>query len=131
MGQSDSFAETCRRICAEQGWELLPTGIHIRWPDGRQQLVDLSFFEAEGVEMVRLSTTIGAAEALSNQRLRAALEINATLAHGAFAVADRHLIMTDTLLLRDARPEELESALRHLARTADNYESALYGTDDF
>lgn len=129
MSVQEAFGRICQRVCESQGWELLPTGVHVRWPDGRHQLVALEFFEFENEELVRLYTTIGDATALAAERLALALKINARLAHGALAVKDDRLIMTDTLMLRDADPGEIEASLDYLAKTADYYEKTLFGTD--
>ena len=130
-----AFAELCRQVCASQGWELLPTGVLVHLDEGRHQLVRLELFESERVEgmghtpLVRLSTTVGAVEKLSRERLLLALEANATLEHGALAVETGQLCMTDTLLVETADAEELEAAIDYLARQADEFEHAIFGTD--
>jgi hypothetical protein len=129
MATKEAFARICERVCEEQGWTLLPTGVQILWPDGRQQVVSLEFFELDGSGLVRLFTGIGPASALAAERLSLALQVNARLAHGALAVRDDLLIMTDTLLLTAADPGELRASLRYLAETADYYEKIFFGTD--
>lgn len=130
MTTHEAFSSTCRRVCEEQGWELLPSGIHVAWPDGRHQVVALEVFEHEQEDLVRLSTTIGGTQSLTPVRLTIALRINAELAHGAFAVKDDELIMVETLLLEDAGSTELGASIRYLAETADYYEKTLFRTDE-
>ena len=130
MSDRETFGSICERVCDEQGWELLPTGVRIVAPDGRQQVVSLEFFEFEGSDLVRLYSTIGNTSVLAPERLALALRVNARLAHGALAVRDGDLIITDTLLLADADPGELSASLRYLAQTADYYEKIFFGTDE-
>ena len=81
-------------------------------------------------ELVRFFTTIGDATELSDVRLRLALRLNTEMAHGAIGVRDDHLVMTDTLLLKDADADEIAASVSYLAETADYYEKQLYGTDE-
>lgn len=130
MTTQDTFGSLCRRICEQQGWELKPDGVQVRFADGRHQVVSLEFFEHEEEELVRIFTTIGRTDSLTAERLSLALSINARLAHGALAVKNDALIMTDTLMLKDAGSAEIEASLAYLAKTADYYEKMLFGTDE-
>ena len=130
MSRQHAFADLCREVCESQNWELLPTGIVVRWGDGRHQLVSLEFFESGREALVRLSTTIGDAALLHRDRLVLALETNAALAHGALAIQGGQLCMTDTLMLEASGAEEIEAAIDYLARQADEYERSIFGTDD-
>lgn len=125
-----AFAERCRKVCASHDWELLPTGILVRWGDGRRQLVRLEIFDSEGETLVRLSTTIGDPGRLGRDRLVLALETNARLAHGALAIQSGQLCLTDTLMLDNTDAEELEATIDYLSRRADEYERTLFGTDE-
>ena len=49
MANQQNFAQTLERACRERGWELLPIGIWVSWPNGRRQLIELGFFEHVGV----------------------------------------------------------------------------------
>ena len=131
MVTKEAFADICRRVCDEHGWDLLPNGVHVKWAGGRHQVVELEIFEHEQAELVRLFTTIGAIENMTPVRLTIALRINAELAHGAFAVKNDHLVMVETLMLDDADPGETEAAIRYLAETADYYEKAIFETDEY
>ena len=131
MVTKEAFADICRRVCDEQGWELLPAGVRVRCADGRHQLVELEVFQHEHRDLVRLFTTIGAVDSMTPVRLTIALRINAELAHGAFAVKNDHLVMVETLLLDDADPGEIEAGIRYLAETADYYEKAIFETDEY
>lgn len=124
------FADRCREVCASHDWELLPTGILVRWGDGRRQLVRLDIFESERETLVRLSTTIGDVGQLDRDRLVLALETNASLAHGALAIQSGQLCMTDTLMLEASTTEEIEASIDYLSRHADEYERSLFGTDE-
>jgi hypothetical protein len=124
------FADRCREVCASHDWELLPTGILVRWGDGRRQLVRVDIFESERETLVRLSTTIGDVGRLDRDRLVVALETNAALAHGALAIQSGQLCMTDTLMLDASTAEEIEASIDYLSRHADEYERSLFGTDE-
>lgn len=130
MATKEAFGRLCERVCRDEGWNLLPTGVQIFGPDGRQQVVFLEFFEFENSDLVRLYSIIGSTAALAAERLALALRVNARLAHGALAVRDDELVVTDTLLLADADPGEVSAALRYLAETADYYEKIFFGTDE-
>jgi len=126
----EAFPDICRRVCAERGWKLNPSGVHVPLAGARHQVVALELFDYEDEELVRLSSTIGEATKLTPVRLTIALRINAELAHGAFAVKDDHLMIVDTLMLEDADPAEFEASIRYLAQTADYYERVIFETDD-
>lgn len=130
MSSQHAFAEHCRRVCESQNWELLPTGIVVRFGDGRHQLVGLEFFEYQREALARLSSTIGAAAALSRAQLVLSLEMNARLPHGAFSIQGGNLCMTDTLMIETSGPAEIEAAVDYLARTADEHERLLFGSDE-
>ncbi len=130
MAPQEAFADLCRQACADQDWELLPTGIVVRWGDGRHQLIKLEFFEFRREELVRLSTTIGRVAALSREQLVSALRTNADLAHGALAIRHDDLCMIDTLMLATSGAAEIEAAISYLASAADDYERTLFGTDE-
>jgi hypothetical protein len=130
MATREAFAQICQRVCAQQGWKLLPSGVQVSFGDGRKQVVSLEFFEFEHEELVRLYTTIGRVRDMDARRLTTALRVNASLAHGALAVKDDDLAMVDTLMLDDADPGEIEASIGYLARTADYYEKTIFGTDE-
>ena len=130
LATRDAFGQICQRVCEQQGWDLLPSGVRVPCESGRYQLVSLEYFEFEKQELVRLHTTIGQTRALGEERMVLALQINARLAHGALALRDGELVMIDTLMLKDADPAEVEASLSYLALTADYYEKMLFGTDD-
>ena len=131
MADQQHFAQTLERVCRDRGWNLLPAGVHVSLPNDRGQLIEIEFFEFKTEELVRLFTTIGEVNGMSAVRLTVALRINAELAHGALAVHEDHLVMTDTLMLRDADPSEIEASIGYLAETADYYEKTLFETDRY
>ena len=130
MSATEAFSAVCRNVCEARGWDLLPSGVQVTWPDGRHQVVSLEIFQHADEDHVRFFTTIGATSDLTPVRLTIALRINAELAHGAFAVRDDELIMVDTHLLDRADAKVTETAIRCLAETADYYEKAIYETDE-
>ncbi len=131
MATQEHFAQILERVCRDQAWQLLPTGVQVSWPNGRRQLIELNFFQFEREELVRLSSTIGDVDSMSAVRLTVALRINAELAHGCLAVHENDLIMTDTLMLRDADSAEIEASIGYLAETADYYERTIFETDQY
>ena len=131
MVTQQRFAEILERVCQVRGWELLHSGVRVSWADGRQQLIELEFFPFKEEELVRLYTTIGSIEKLSAIRLTIALRINVELAHGCLAVKNDQLVMTDTLMLRDADYGEIEASIKYLAETADHYEKSIFETDQY
>jgi hypothetical protein len=126
---SNHFRATFEKVCQEQGWKLQGNGVHVPLPDDRGQVVEVETFEYEDEVLVRLTTVIGSATNLSEVRIQAAMELNARLPHGAFAVRQGELVMTETLLLEDTDPSELEASMRYLAVTADRYEEQLFDTN--
>jgi hypothetical protein len=131
LASQEHFAQILKRACRDQGWDLLPSGVLVSWPNGRRQLIELKFFQFQREELVRLYTTIGDVDSMSAVRLMVALRINAELAHGSLAVHENDLVMTDTLMLRDAGPAEIEASIGYLAETADHYEQTIFGTDQY
>jgi hypothetical protein len=125
------FAQRLERVCQERGWMLLPSGAQVTLAAGRHQLVELEYFQSGRDDLVRLYTTIGSAEDLGTVRLAAALRINAELDHGCLAVKNEDLIMTDTLMLRDADLDEIDASISFLAETADYYEKTIFETDQY
>jgi hypothetical protein len=127
----EHFAENLERVCRDSSWDLLPTGVLVRFPNDRSHLVEIEFFQFKREELVRLFTTIGKVEGMSAVRLTIALRINTELAHGCLAVHENHLVMTDTLMLRDADSAEIEASIGYLAETADYYEKTIFQTDQY
>lgn len=124
------FAETCRVVCEEQGWELLPTGVLVRFDDGRRQLVSIELFEFEDESLVRLSSIIGPSDGMSHEELVTALHSNADLAHGALAIRDAEFMLVETLTIEGLGRSALTSAIEFLAQSADETERVIHRTDD-
>ncbi len=131
MANQDHFAQSLKSVCRDRGWDLLPAGVYVRLPNDRGQLVEIEFFEFKQEELVRLFTTIGEVESMNAVRLTIALRINTELAHGCLAVHEDHLVMTDTLMLRDTDSAEIEASIAYLAETADYYEKTIFETDQY
>ncbi len=117
-------------VCASHGWMRRGSEIDMSLDDGRSQRVTVETFVDDDHEVIRITTGVGEAAALSETRMRAALRVNNGLAHGALAIRDDRLVLTDTLLARDATPAQVERSLRFVATTADRYEKTLFGTDE-
>ena len=45
MASQEHFAQILQRVCRDRGWDLLPSGVQVSWPNGRRQLVELKFIE--------------------------------------------------------------------------------------
>jgi hypothetical protein len=127
----EGFPQILRQVCQERSWELVPSGVHLTMPGNRQQLVELEFFQFKDEDLVRFHTTIGDFEKLNLVQMKVALSINVNLAHGCLAVKDNQLVMTDTLMLKDANFGEIEASIAYLAETADYYEKTIFGTDQY
>ena len=131
MAGQEHFAQIPERVCRDRDWNLLPTGVHVSLPNNRHQLIEIEFFQFKREELVRLFSTIGEVDGMNAVRLTVALRINAELAHGCLAVHEDHLVMTDTLMLRDADSAEIEASIGYLAETADYYEKTIFETDRY
>jgi hypothetical protein len=129
MASRESFAETLRSVCSECGWELLPSGVNVKHADGRHQVIYFEIFDFGEREVVRLISMIGDAKGLSRAQMEQALRANMSLAHGALALKDDELCMTETLSLEESDAGEIESAVAFIAELADTYEKLLFGTD--
>jgi len=123
------FADRCREVCETHGWELLPTGVVVRFGDGRKQLVSVELFEFEQKELVRLASAIGPADRLTRDELETALRSNSEIAHGALAIRDGELVLVDTLLAEGLEAAALAAAIEFLATTADDQERISFGHD--
>jgi len=131
LANQEHFAQILKRVCRDRGWSLLPTGVHVNLPNDRGQLIEIEFFQFKDEELVRLFTTIGDVDGMSAVRLTVALRLNTELAHGCLAVHEDHLVMTDTLMLRDADAAEIEASIGYLAENADYYEKTIFETDQY
>lgn len=121
----DVFKVACRHY----GWSCEGNAVLVATGDARQQRVSVEVFSEGDEAFARIFTAIGDVERLSDLQVRSALSLNARLPHGALAIRDEQLVMTDTLRLRGADPDEVSRSLVFLAETADRYEKALFSTD--
>ena len=126
----ETFARIAERVCRENGFALEPGGARVALRESRTQLVAMEQFEYEDRERVRLWTRIGPEADIGHVRMEAALRVNARLPHGALGLRDESLILCHTLAVDEVGADELESALRFLAETADEYERTIFGTDE-
>lgn len=98
-------------------------------PGGRSQEVRAYEFTEDGRSYVRFYTPIGKEGDLPRSILVTAMELNASLAHGAFALYEGRVALVDTLDLAYANSEEGARILGYLGRMADTFEKMAYGLD--
>jgi hypothetical protein len=124
-----SAPDIFRQACEKNGWACDGNSAKVDLGGGRAQTIFVDAFVHEGEQMARAYSVIGKSGELSETRTKAALSINFNLAHGALAIREEKLVMTDTFVLEDADIGEVEASLRFLGATADKYEKVLFGTD--
>ena len=129
MATQETFGQILRTVCAQRGWELLPSGVNVTHANGRHQIVSFEHFEFEEQHLIRLNSMIGVSNEMRREQMEQALRANISLAHGALALDGDDLCLTDTLSLEDSDPGEIESVVAYLAEMADYYEQVLFGTD--
>lgn len=103
--------------------------LEVHLEGGRNQEIRLYEFEDGGRQMVRFLTTIGSAEGFSAQKLRSALELNASLLYGALAIFEGNVVLTESAPLNRTDGAEVSDAVRYMTRIADSYERMLFGLD--
>lgn len=121
--------EIFEKVCAAKGWVWHDDRVDIELSEGRRQFVQVESFEHEGEAMIRLWSSIGEADLLSEARLRAALGLNYAAAFGSLAVREDDLVMVDTFLIRNASTDEIAASILYLAATADRFENLLFQRD--
>lgn len=125
-----AIPEVFQKVCSRNGWSCEGNQAEIALEGGRKQKVFLETFVHESDQMARAFTKIGDIGAESGPRMESALSLNFSLPHGALAIHDGQLVMTDTFLIKDADEDEVEASIRFLATTGDRYEKLIYGTDE-
>ena len=116
-------------ICRQASWSFHDERAQV--PIGeRTQDVYVETFEEGGEEFARLVSRIGPASALNDQRLTAALRLNANMRFGALAIVGDDLSVVDTFLIREADLDEVRESMAYIAKTADRYENALFSADE-
>ena len=125
-----AIPEVFQKVCDRSGWSLEGNEVQIAVDGGRQQTIRVETFDHEGGEMARAYTVVGSAEVLTPTRLESALRLNFGVPHGALAMHEGHLVMTDTFLVKDADHDEVKASILFIARAADRYEKLIYGTDE-
>ncbi len=118
-----------QEVFKKKGWSCAEDRVEIPLAEGRAQTVHVAAFEHEGHEMVRVYSAIGESDDLGQTRLVSALRLNFNMPHGALAINEDQLVVTDTFLLKDADADEIEASVSYLAETADRYEKFIYRTD--
>ncbi|GEM_PF-1478390 len=105
------------------------TVLTLSTPGGRRQVVRANPFEEDGRSYLRFYTPIGKTADLPKQILKTAMELNASLTHGAFALFEGQVVLADTMELQGANPEEGARILGYLGRMADSFEKMVSGVD--
>ena len=125
------FTSTLEAICADAGWRYDPAlgEVEVDLADGRKQSVMVSETTLDDGPYLRLVSVIGPSEALDRQRSQAALRLNASLCHGAFAIVGDDLAVLDLIPAIGDVTERLWASLAYVAKTADRYEQVVFGTD--
>ena len=129
--QFDQIRDLCEVISAERGWEALPNGVRVSLPGGRHQLVSIECFEDRDREFVRFVSRIGGSDVLDEDRLMAALRVNAGLACGHLAIMQDVLVLVCIFAVDEVSREQLQNSIGEIAQTADSYEKALFAADAY
>jgi hypothetical protein len=130
-----NFDDFFRLLGQKRGWRFQPGEeegtliFTLSMRSGRKQEVHLRRYEHDGHAMVRFTSVIGPAMALTGERPAVALRLNSELPFGCLAIEGEHLVVTDTFLLDEVNLEEVLLSLNYLAQQADRYERMLFGTD--
>lgn len=128
--------ELAVKACEANGWTIEGDRLRLELDDGRHQMIYVESYEREGRSFLRLYSPFGRAEGLEERRLRAALRFNWTLREVAVAIAclsddGEHVVLRSELPLEGADAQVLEQAIWGLAKTADDYEKFVFGTDEY
>lgn len=115
--------------CSNAGWHREGNAAVVPLAGGRHQRVSVTLVADDVGDFVRIASRIGEAAVLNDVRMAAALRLNARLRRGAIAVLDEDVALVETAAA-DVGADELQAIVAQLARTADQYESALFGRDE-
>ncbi|NUN48803.1 MAG: hypothetical protein HUU15_08260 [Candidatus Brocadiae bacterium] len=96
---------------------------------GRHQILSLAMENVDGQMIGRMRTRVCPASKLTGQRPLMALKLNLSMKTGAFAVDGEDLIIKHSFMPAHTSPQELLNSLLYVARTADQHEKSLTGTD--
>ncbi|KIG12153.1 hypothetical protein DB30_01836 [Enhygromyxa salina] len=126
----ETIIQTLQNICQAAGWSYSEGRVSIPLDGARSQKIALDSFDEDGETYVRFYSVIGPVKSLNNNRLTAALRLNARMRFGALAIHDDKLAVVDTFLIREADASEVQQSLAYMAMTADRYEQAIFHTDE-
>ncbi len=124
-----ALPDVFQKVCDKNGWSCQGQEAEIALEGGRKQKVFVETFRHEDDDMARAYTIVGSSDVLTQTRLQSALSINFGLPHGALAIHQGQLVMTDTFLIKDADEDEVEASMHFISKTADRYEKLIYHTD--
>jgi hypothetical protein len=124
------------QTCESKNWKVDGSRITVPLESDRHQVIHVGEYEADGMQFVRVYSLLGPVADVDERRLRAALRLNWTLPYGAVGVASldgdegEQLVLVESALASNLSPERVETVIHSLAKTADNYEKFVFGTDD-
>ena len=113
------------QLSAERGWEADGRFVTVGVAGGRTKTVRCEEIDEGDGKMLRISTIVGDAAQLSASRMNAALVLNWRIRHGALAIHDGMVVMTDFITNRKATDEMIAEVIQYLAMTADTYAAHL------
>ncbi len=122
--------ERLQQLSAAQGWDVDGRFITVAVAGGRTQTVRCEELDEGDGRMIRVSTIVGDAAAMSGMRLRAALGLNWRIRYGALAIHEKMLVMTHFFTEPKISDTMLSEVIQYLAMTADTYEGHLFGPDE-
>lgn len=115
---------------AQHGWRIDGDSLVVPTTPGRNQKVAVTLTERDGGEFVRLLSRIGEANILNETRQLSALRLNANQPIGAMAIDGDDVVVTDSVPLRYMVAGLLGELVAGIAARADQFEKALFGTDE-
>ncbi len=121
------------QICDSEGWPWRMEGsdyvIEVPTFGGRSQLVYVSQgMDPDGVPLMFFWSPVGPAQ-LAQRDPFWLLSYNTELSYGAFAIFNDMLVVKDSQIMQTADAEEIRRMIFYVAKTADEMEAQLMGTD--
>jgi hypothetical protein len=123
--------EIVKKIAVACGWDLKVSGermvVDVPTGKSRRQLVAITReTDITDQPIIRYTSVVGLSERVD---LEVCLKENAKLSHGALAILEGKLVLTDTQLAKTADPAEVAAAIGNIAAYADRFERELFGPD--
>lgn len=99
----------------------------LKLESNRHQEVRLESTVDEGESILRVTTEIGPVSKFAPEKFKELLILNGSLNHGAFALIDGKIVLTDAATSQQI--SDLRRKCRHMARKADQMEKMFLGVD--